>query len=489
MMTDESQSIERSLAESASVPSPCPKTDASELSPENRTASPPTPQEGAAPAAPAPEERRPRLIVRYGALTTVGEFTYSPNLRFTDGAMLVLQTDRGIEIGQHVPLTPPSSWRNAISQQAIRDYVERSGPEYLQPRCGRVLRVATDQDLAEQNRINEDAAEELAFCQRLVKQHNLPMKLITCEHLFGGERVIFYFMAEGRVDFRDLVRDLARQYQTRIEMRQVGARDEARLAADYEICGRECCCKNFLRTLRPVSMKMAKMQKATLDPTKVSGRCGRLRCCLRYEHECYEELNRRLPKNNAWVRTPEGEGRVVDRHILAQLVSVQLDEQRQLTFPIEEIELLPDKPLQRSVGRNAGNIGEKARSPNGISSRPDRTGYDGPGPNDVSRPGRPFLPSERQPDESAREEGHSLPEGESSEDAHEESVAADETGVTQVQTGAPPIGETVNDEPDTPTNPADPAQQGRRSRSRRRRRRSRRGVNGNAGGQPSQGAR
>ena len=229
--------------------------------------------------APRPEDTRPRMIVRYGLLSAVGEFTYPPSLSFTGGERLVIQTDRGIEIGQHVPLTPPCRWGKAIDPEIIRRYVEQSGPEYLLSQCGRVLRVATPQDLAEQERLNADAAEELDFCRERVREHALPMKLVACEHLFGGERIVFYFMADGRVDFRALVHDLARQYRTRIEMHQIGARDEARLVGDYEICGRECCCKGFLKTLRPVSMKMAKMQKATLDPSKVSGRCGRLRCC------------------------------------------------------------------------------------------------------------------------------------------------------------------------------------------------------------------
>ena len=114
--------------------------------------------------------------------------------------------------------------------------------------------------------------------------------------MFGGERILFYFTAEERIDFRSMVRDLTTEYRTRIEMRQVGARDEARLLADYETCGREVCCKVFLKTLRPITMRMAKLQKATLDPTQVSGRCGRLKCCLRYEHVGYEELDKKLPR-------------------------------------------------------------------------------------------------------------------------------------------------------------------------------------------------
>jgi hypothetical protein len=171
----------------------------------------------------------------------------------------------------------------------------------------------------------------------LAAQLELYMKIVTVEHLLGGERVIYYFMADGRVDFRGLVRELADRHQTRIEMRQVGPRDEARLVADYEICGRECCCKNFLKTLRPVTMKMAKIQKATLDLSKVSGRCGRLRCCLRYEHEGYESLAKKLPRKGLRVRSEFGVGAVVDRQILTQLVMIQNEDGKVITVPLEEI--------------------------------------------------------------------------------------------------------------------------------------------------------
>ncbi len=138
------------------------------------------------------------------------------------------------------------------------------------------------------------------------------MKIVDAEHILGGERVVFFFMSDGRVDFRELVKQLAHEYQTRIEMRQIGARDEAKLLGDIESCGQECCCKRFLRLLKPVNMRMAKMQKATLDPAKISGYCGRLKCCLRYEDKTYTELKKGLPRRNSWVKTNKGEGRIVD---------------------------------------------------------------------------------------------------------------------------------------------------------------------------------
>lgn len=282
------------------------------------------------------EKVYPSTAVRYGAMNWIGEFNYRPGSVFSCGAKVVAQTDRGIEIGNQVSVSCTGCSRS-VSREQIKRYVENSGPEFYRLRAGRILREATPQDLAENTRLNAGIREDIDRCALLAAQHQLDLKVVTAEHLFGGERIVFYFRSEGRIDFRDLVRDLARHYQTRIEMRQVGARDEARLVADYEICGRECCCKNFLKKLRPVTMKMAKVQKSTLDPAKVSGRCGRLRCCLRYEHEGYESLARKLPRMGSWVRTTGGTARVVDRQILTQLVLVQLEDGREMTIPVEEI--------------------------------------------------------------------------------------------------------------------------------------------------------
>jgi hypothetical protein len=167
------------------------------------------------------------------------------------------------------------------------------------------------------------------------------MKLIDIERLLGGERVIFYYTSEQWVDFRELVKRLAAEYHTRIEMHQVNAREEARLVADYERCGQRCCCRQFLKVLKPVSMKSAKIQKATLDPTKISGRCGRFMCCLRYEDQTYADLRARLPRKQARVLTADGPGTVIDTQILTQLALVRLDDQPALAaYPVEELEPL-----------------------------------------------------------------------------------------------------------------------------------------------------
>jgi cell fate regulator YaaT (PSP1 superfamily) len=305
------------------------------------------------------EKIYPTCAVRYGYMKHIGEFSYAPGTLFGCRERVVVETDRGIEIGEQVSLTC-SGCDKSISRDQMRAYAQNSGADFYRLKNGRILRVATSVDLLEERKINEEAEEKLEFARRLVRERRMPMKMVTCEQLFGGERIIYYYMSEVRVDFRELVRDLNHEYHTRVEMRQIGHRDEARLTADYEICGRECCCKNFLKTLRPVSMQMAKLQKSTLDPSKVSGRCGRLRCCLRYEHEGYTELNNRLPRIGLMVRVGEGLGTVVDRQVLTQLVMLEFEGGKRRAYPVED--LLDADP--------SGS--DEMQPPDGLSSSADR---------------------------------------------------------------------------------------------------------------------
>jgi len=285
----------------------------------------------------APRDKRPPFkLVRYGAMNWLGEFSHKASITFGTSTAVVIQTDRGIEIG-HLVGTCPGHRDVIVSRAQIDTFVKTSGAEFCRPRAGRILREADDQDINENTHLNAHIQDEIGYCAQLAHELDLDMRIITAEHLLGGERIVFYFGAPGRIDFRQLVKQLAQRHRTRIEMRQVGARDEARLVADYEVCGRECCCRNFLKKLRPVNMKMAKLQKSTLDPSKVSGRCGRLRCCLRYEHVGYEELIQRLPRVGSRVDTEAGPATVLDRQILTQLVSVRTDDDRELTIPVEEI--------------------------------------------------------------------------------------------------------------------------------------------------------
>jgi cell fate regulator YaaT (PSP1 superfamily) len=202
---------------------------------------------------------------------------------------------------------------------------------------GRIIRLANADD--EVQRDQNIAFEKEAFLggQQAIRERSLQMQLIDIERVFGGERLIFYYLAEDRVDFRELVKALAKQFQTRIEMRQIGIRDEAKLLADYGDCGKPVCCNTHLQEMPPVSMKMAKLQKATLDPNKISGRCGRLKCCLRYEYDTYEEHRRELPPIGATVVTRNGTGRVLSQELLAMKLVVSYEDGRRVMTDASDI--------------------------------------------------------------------------------------------------------------------------------------------------------
>lgn len=282
------------------------------------------------------EKIYPTTAVRFGYLRFIGEFNHAPDMKFTCGAKVIIQTRRGIEMGEQVSLSC-SGCTKSVSRDQMKQWVQSCGEDSFLFEAGRILREATATDLAEYSHIQAGCRAKRNFCQQVAVQYKLPLNVVECEHLFGGERLLFYFTSEERVDFRNLVRDLTKEYRTRIEMRQVGARDEARLLADYETCGREVCCKVFLKTLRPITMRMAKLQKATLDPTQVSGRCGRLKCCLRYEHVGYEELDKMLPRNGLRIRTNHGEGVIINRQVLTQLVQIRKDDGAIVTVVAEDI--------------------------------------------------------------------------------------------------------------------------------------------------------
>jgi cell fate regulator YaaT (PSP1 superfamily) len=316
------------------------------------------------------------IVVRYGYLMEIGEFHSDLTSKVGCGTKLVVRTDRGTEIAEMLTTTCGNGGCNkSITRDKLLSYIDNSGgKDYPFTESGRVLRVATTQDLAEQSKLNDNRKKHIDLARELVTRHSLPMKIVDVEYLLGGERVLFYFTSEQRVDFRLLVRDLAHVLHTRIELRQVGARDEARLVADYEKCGQHCCCKQFLKVLTPISMRSAKVQKATLDPTKISGRCGRLMCCLRYEDETYEELKKKLPRRNTRVRTEKGDGWVIDGQILTQLVLVQYDDTKREAVPMEKI-LEFDRP------KPVGPDGRVMQTPN--DRPPPQVGAEGP-----SDPGR-----------------------------------------------------------------------------------------------------
>ena len=281
------------------------------------------------------------ILVRYGRMSTLGFFEHHETQIPKLPSRVIVKTDRGLELGELAgQLCPYKAGQFKLNPEQIKKYFDDSNIDLSVEPTGKFIRYATPDDISEQRHLQKIAEEEIKTCRRFVKELNLQMKIVDAEHIFGGERIIFYFMADGRVDFRELVKKIAHEHQTRIEMRQIGSRDEAKLLGDYESCGQECCCIRFLKALKPVNMRMAKMQKATLDPSKISGYCGRLKCCLRYEDKTYTELKKNLPKKNTKVKTKHGEGKVVDTQILTQLVVVELGEGVRIAIGVEEIEVI-----------------------------------------------------------------------------------------------------------------------------------------------------
>jgi cell fate regulator YaaT (PSP1 superfamily) len=259
-------------------------------------------------------------IVRHGAMRFLGRFDPGDTSGYRRGHEVLVRSDRGLEVG-HVLCEANSRAVDMLSE----------------PTRGQIVRLLTPADREQMSGLKERERAEFDTCARFIGQRNLQMELVDVEHLFGGERIVFYFLAEKRVDFRELVKDLAREYQTRIELRQIGVRDEAKLLADYGDCGKPVCCNTHMTAMPPVSMRMAKLQKSTLDPSKISGRCGRLKCCLRFEQDVYEEFHRELPAPGSRVVTRKGQGRVLAQEILARKVLVEFEDGRRLLVTADEI--------------------------------------------------------------------------------------------------------------------------------------------------------
>ncbi len=260
------------------------------------------------------------FVVRYGQMRFLGEFVGLEGHSHPRGERVAIRTDRGVELGE---VLCPATERAAL-------FLEN-------PIRGEILRGATGDDLAAEARFAERSIQALATCREMIAKRRLQMELIDVEVVLGGERMVFYYLSEKRVDFRELVKELARAFQTRIEMRQIGVRDEAKLLADYGDCGKPVCCNTHLSKMPPVSMRMAKVQKTTLDPSKISGRCGRLKCCLRYEFDTYQELERELPPVGARVVTARGQGRVLALEILARKAVVEFEDRRRVVVAMDEI--------------------------------------------------------------------------------------------------------------------------------------------------------
>ena len=265
--------------------------------------------EAAAPQPEAPAEPAPVTVVDIRFRNNAKSYFFDPNgLTLAVGDHVIIDTARGDEFGIC-----------AAGNHAVR-------PRELVLPLRKVLRAATAQD----ERINAEnqEKEKKAFdvCQQKILSHKLDMQLVSAECAFDGSKILFFFTAEGRVDFRELVKDLASAFRTRIELRQIGVRDKAKMVGGLGVCGRPFCCKEFLDDFQPVSIKMAKTQNLSLNPTKISGTCGRLMCCLKYEQDAYEDAIKRMPKNDSFVLTPDGTGNVSDINVLKETVNVRLDD-------------------------------------------------------------------------------------------------------------------------------------------------------------------
>lgn len=235
-------------------------------------------------------------------------YYFDPNaLSIQVGESVVVETIRGVELGECTMVA-----------------TEIADDEVVSP-LRKVVRVATEDDIRQMEKNKENEQTAYAICLDKIASHKIEMKLVNVEYAFDNSKIIFYFTANGRVDFRSLVKDLASVFKTRIELRQIGVRDEAKMLGGLGPCGRSICCGSFLGDFQPVSIKMAKEQNLSLNPTKISGLCGRLMCCLKYEQDHYEETRKMLPRVGKQIMTPDGQGYVVDVNVLRQTAKVRIN--------------------------------------------------------------------------------------------------------------------------------------------------------------------
>lgn len=277
--------------------------------------------------------------------TEVGKtYYFDPrDLEVRRGDAVIVETARGLEYG--------------IAVTGIKEVGENAVVQPLKP----IARMATDKD---RKRLEDNKQAELdavKTCEQKVRKHKLPMKMLYAEYTFDRSKVIFYFTAESRVDFRELVKDLAGVFRTRIELRQVGVRDEARHLNGYGSCGRKLCCSSFLGDFTTVSIKMAKNQNISLNPTKISGVCGRLMCCLKYEDDTYVELRAQFPKEGSFVETPMGRGKVTNNSLFTKQVTVMLSDGGFGKFALDDIQYEPAGYKKGKAPCQGGCCGKNAK--------------------------------------------------------------------------------------------------------------------------------
>ena len=275
------------------------------------------------------------------------------------GSFVIVETARGLEYGQVIT--------------GVREVDDDLIASPLKP----VVRLANEEDARHAEENEKFEKEAYAICQRKIDEHQLEMKLVGVEQTFDNTKILFYFTANGRVDFRSLVKDLASVFRTRIELRQIGVRDEAKMLGGLGPCGRPLCCGTFLGDFQPVSIKMAKEQNLSLNPTKISGVCGRLMCCLKYEQDHYEATRKRMPKIGKEVETPEGFGSVVDLNILRETVTVRIfkgDSSELKVFPVDELKWNRPVPQPEREQPAEGKPARRRTARPAISSNPQSAG-------------------------------------------------------------------------------------------------------------------
>lgn len=268
-------------------------------------------------------------------------FAVEDNIGLEVGNQVVVETIRGLEIGE------------------VCKYTENSSSEEIKS----LVRLATEEDLKKKAELEKNEEKVISTTNNLIKKYNLEMKLVDASFTLDGSKVIISYICEDRVDFRELVKDLASQLKLRIELRQIGIRDQAKIIGGIGFCGKECCCKMYLNDFDKVSIKMAKTQGLSLNPTKISGICGRLMCCLSYENDFYSEIATKMPKLNARVKTKDGIGSVIYNNLLKQKITVKIENDNDIKiceYGVDEIEILPkinpnEKPKEK-VNKELENI-------------------------------------------------------------------------------------------------------------------------------------
>ena len=247
---------------------------------------------------------------------------------------VIVETARGVEMGKIV-----------IENREVAD------EEVVKP-LKSIMRIADDKDMAIKENNNKKEKEAFSICREKIKKHELEMKLVDVEYTFDSSKILFYFTADGRIDFRELVKDLATVFRTRIELRQIGVRDESKIVGNYGICGQPICCSKFLGEFEPVSINMAKKQGLSLNPTKISGSCGRLMCCLKYEQDSYDQLLKVTPRQGAVVETPSGVGTVEYINILTGNMKVKIEREKDSAYEdynVSEIKILKNARYDNDI--------------------------------------------------------------------------------------------------------------------------------------------